>query len=100
MRLVLDLLEQLDTTTPYTSLKRRLLASHELTDFQWIEKLFQLEPLGSRKSSALLGEIRELCPHGQKDNMFFLFMFLQQLPKEIWVLLDEEDQLSPRDMAV
>jgi hypothetical protein len=98
--LVLDLLEQADATTPYTSLKHRLLAAHELTDFQRIEKLFQLEPLGSRKPSELLGEMLELCPRGQEDNMFFLFLFLQRLHREIWVLLHEEDQLSPRDMAV
>jgi hypothetical protein len=100
VRLVLDLLEQLDATTPYTSLKGWLLASHELTDFQRIEKLFPLELLGSRKPSELLGEMLELCLRGQEDNMFFLFLFLQRLPREIRVLLDEEDQLSPRDMAV
>jgi hypothetical protein len=100
VRLVLDLLERPDVNTPYTSLKRRLLASHELTDFQRIEKLFQLEPLGARKPSELLGEMLELCPRGQEDNMFFLFLFLQRLPREIRVLLDDENQLSARDMAV
>jgi hypothetical protein len=34
VRLVLDVLQQPDATTPYTCLKQRLLASHELADFQ------------------------------------------------------------------
>jgi hypothetical protein len=81
VRLVLDLLERLDVNTPYTSLKRRLLASHELTDFQRIEKLFQLEPLGARKPSELLGEMLELCPRGQEDNMFFCSCFCSAFPE-------------------
>jgi hypothetical protein len=47
--LVLDILKQPDATTPYTSLKERLLSSHELTDFQKIERLFEMEALGPRK---------------------------------------------------
>jgi hypothetical protein len=41
----------------------------------------------------------ELCPHGQEDNMFFLFLFLQWLPKELRVLFAEEDLKKPRDLA-
>jgi hypothetical protein len=31
--------------------------------------------------------------------MFFLFLFLQRLPRELRVLLDEDDTLTPRQLA-
>jgi hypothetical protein len=46
VRLVLHLLKHPDETRPYMVLKEKLLSSHEPTNFERIEKLFQLEPLG------------------------------------------------------
>jgi hypothetical protein len=99
IRQVLDVVEAPHETTPYTSLKQRLLAAHELTDFQRIEKLFQMEPLGARKPSELLNHMLELCPRGEEKNKFFLFLFLQRLPKELRVQLTEADLTEPRDLA-
>jgi hypothetical protein len=99
VRLVLDLLEDPDQERPYTALKEKLLSTHELTNFERIERLMQLEPLGARKPTELLAEMLELCPRGQESNMFFLFLFLQRLPRELRVLLDEDDQLTPRQLA-
>jgi hypothetical protein len=99
IRQVLDVVERPHEDTPYTSLKERLLAAHELTDFQRIEKLFQMEPLGARKPSELLNHMLELCPRGEEKNKFFLFLFLQRLPKELRVLLTEADLQEPRDLA-
>jgi hypothetical protein len=42
-----------------------------------------------RATGEMPGEMLELCPREQEDNKFFLFLFLQQLPREIRVLLDE-----------
>jgi hypothetical protein len=99
IRRVLDVVERPDEETPYTSLKNRLLSSHELTDFQRIEKLFQMEPLGGRKPSDLMNQMLEICPRGEERNKFFLFLFLQRLPKELRVMLTEEDLKEPRDLA-
>jgi hypothetical protein len=99
VRLVLDLLENPDEDQPYTALKEKLLSSHELTNFERIEKLMQLEPLGGRKPTELLAEMLELCPRGQESNMFFLFLFLQRLPRELRMMLDEDDSLTPRQLA-
>jgi hypothetical protein len=99
IRQVIDVLERPDPEEPYTVLKRRLLASHELTTFQRIELLHKMEPLGARKPSELLSQMLEICPSGEDKNKFFLFLFLQRLPKELRVLLAEEDLNEPRDLA-
>jgi hypothetical protein len=58
-----------------------------------------MEPLGGRTPTELLAEMLELCPRGQESNIFFLFLFLQRLPRELRVLLDEDDNLTPRQLA-
>lgn len=100
VRLVLDILENPSPTTPYTQLKSRLLVSHELTDFQRIEKLHQMGELGDQKPSALLASMLELCPRGQETNKFFLFLFLQRLPAKLRVLLGDDEDADPRELAV
>ena len=45
IRLVTNIIED-PPQNPYTTLKAVLLKSHQLTDFQRVEKLHQLEPLG------------------------------------------------------
>jgi hypothetical protein len=99
IRQVLDVLERPDQTTPYTCLKERLMVSHELMDFQRIEKLFQMDQLGGRKPSELMNQMLEICPRGEEKNKFFLFLFLQQLPRELRVMLAEENINKPRDLA-
>jgi hypothetical protein len=46
---VLDILEHPDEEEPYTKPKQRLLDSHEMTDFQRMEMLHRVEPLGARR---------------------------------------------------
>jgi hypothetical protein len=77
---------------PYTCLKERLMVSHKLTDFQRIEKLFQMDQLGGRKPSELMNQMLEICPRGEEKNNFFMFLFLQRLPRELRVMLAEEHQ--------
>ncbi len=76
------------------------MSTHELTNFERIEKLMQLKLLGARKPTELLAEMLQLCPRGLESNMFFLFLFLQCLLRELRVLLDENTQLTPRQLAV
>jgi hypothetical protein len=100
VRLVLDVLDNPSTTAPYTQLKTRLLASHEITDFQRIEKLHQMGDLGDKKPSELLASMLELCPRVHEANKFFLFLFLQRLPAKLRVLLGDNEEADPRDLAV
>jgi hypothetical protein len=75
---------------PYTELRHRLLAAHQLTD-QRVEQLFNLPPLGAQKPSELLAEMLRLCPRGQENNAFFNCFFLNKLPRELrireWAVL-------------
>jgi hypothetical protein len=98
LRQVIDVLENPDAATPYTTLKGRLLSAHEPTTFQRIEMLHKMEPLGGRKPSELMAHMLELCPRGQEKNEFFLFLFLQRLPRELRVLLGD-DFAEPWDLA-
>ena len=84
---------------PYTKLKDALLASHQLTDFQRVELLHAMEPLGGRKPSELLADMWELCPTEQHDNIFFAMLFLQCLPRDIRVLLTHKDPSNLRLLA-
>jgi hypothetical protein len=72
----------------------RLVASHSLDDFQRLELLEELPPLGGQKPSALLAEMRQLCPAGEEDGLFFRSAFLKRLPREVRMHL-AEDRRSP-----
>jgi hypothetical protein len=99
VRLVLDLVEVPPEANPYTTLKARLLSSHQLTNFQKIEQLHQMGNLGDRKPSELLAQMLELCPRGQEANEFFLFLFLQRLPKELRIMLGDDPDHDARALA-
>jgi hypothetical protein len=66
---------------PYTQLKARLLVAHQLTDYQRVEQIFQSPPLGAQK----LLEMLRLCPRGQENSLFFTYLFLHRLPRELRV---------------
>jgi hypothetical protein len=66
LRMVANLVESLPAATAYDDIKNRLVASHQLTDFQKAEKLFQMPALGSRKPSDLMAAMLETCPGGRR----------------------------------
>jgi hypothetical protein len=79
---------------PYTELRHRLLAAHQLTDIQRVEQLNNLPPLAGQKPSELLAEMLRLCPRGQENNAFFNCLFLNKLPMELRILLSEADMVD------
>jgi hypothetical protein len=97
--LVLDLVKTPPEDDPYTALKARLLLSHQLTKFQKIEQLHQMGNLGDPKPSELLAQMLELCPGGQVANEFFLFLFLQHLPKKLRIMLGDDLGHNARALA-
>jgi len=99
LKKVVHLITAVDLENSYEELKTALLLSHQLTDFQRVELLLAMEPLGGRKPSALLADMLELCPEGQADNIFFVGLFLQCLPRELRVLLTHEDHTDLRRLA-
>lgn len=95
--------QQQYSRTPYTELKNRLLAGHVLTAFEQMEQLFLVEPMGERTPpSQLLDQMLRYCPRGEERNRFFLFMFLQRLPRDLRVLLgdyEEDGEVDARQLA-
>ena len=85
---------------PYTALKEGLLHNHQLTDYQRIEKLFAVETLGSRKPTQLLSQMMELCPEGEQQSKFFVFLFLHRLPGWLRILLGDDDHQDVHALAV
>jgi hypothetical protein len=99
LSMVMDVIERPDLLQPYTTLRDRLLAAHQLSDYQRIARLHKMEPLGARKPSELLAAMLVLCPRGHEDSIFFVHLFLERLPAELRVLLGEDDHQDPRALA-
>ena len=99
LRLVLDLVTSPPEDDPYTTLKARLLDSHQLTDYQRIEQLLAMDSLGSRKPSELLAHMLELCPAGEETSKFFAFHFLHRLPQELRIMLGDDDHQEVHELA-
>ena len=60
LKRVVHLVVTPDPVQPNSKLKEALLASHQLTNFQRVELLHTIEPLGSSKPSELLADMLEL----------------------------------------
>jgi len=99
VRQVMHLVAEPDPVQPYTLLKQALLASHLLTDFQRVEQLLAMEPLGDRKPSQLLAAMLEVCPRDEHGSKLFAALFLQRLPRELRVLLAQDDHRDLRQLA-
>ncbi len=84
---------------PYTELRRRLLAAHQLTDIQRVEQLFSLPPLAAQKPLELLAEMLRLCHRGQENNAFFNCLFLNKLPRELRILLSEAEMADKQALG-
>ena len=96
---VLDLVENPPLFIPYTILKARLLDAHQLTDYQKVDSLLKMEPLGTRRPSELLAAMLEACPRGQETNIFFTHLFLCRLPAELRIMRGEDDHQDVRNLV-
>ena len=96
---VIDLIENPPDVLPYSTLKAKLLMAHQLTDYQRLEVMFQMEPLGARKPTELLNLMLETCPRGHSNNIFFTHMFMRALPAELRIMLGEDDHQDSRALA-
>jgi hypothetical protein len=60
----------------YVQLKAALIASHVLSNYQWVEMLAKMEPLGSHRPSEMLTAISTFpLPRTVKDLQAFLGLF-------------------------
>jgi hypothetical protein len=99
VRLVRHVLHKDTGPLSYDNLCTSLLASHTLSNYQKMERMMRLPPLGDRKPSVLLTEMLEFCPTGESSTAVFAYLFLQHLPREIRVLLSEDDPADMRAIA-
>ena len=83
VRLVRHVLHTETSAASYAALKAALLASHSLSNYQKMERMMKLPPLGDRKPSVMLAEMLEFCTAGESSTAVFAFLFLQRLPREI-----------------
>jgi hypothetical protein len=60
----------------YATLKAALISSHVFFNYQQVEMLSRVEPLGGRWLSELLTTMLELCTKGEETSSFFCFFFL------------------------
>jgi hypothetical protein len=100
LRLIKDILANPHPTTPYEILKDRLLNNHSLTDFQKIERQFQIGELGpQQKPSELLAHLVELTPADELESKYLIFLFIQRLPKILRMQLGDDLDLDLRDIS-
>jgi hypothetical protein len=70
-----------------------------VTGYQRAEKLFAMPSLEARKPSKLMAAILEICPRGEEKTELFACLFLQQLPRELRILLTRADHKDPKALA-
>ena len=90
------------TTPPedsYTQLKASLLSSHQLTDIQKAELLFNMDDLGSKRPMDLLTEMVELGKPSEEKIQLFAMLFMRHLPPQVRVQLTEDDHTDLRALA-
>jgi hypothetical protein len=73
----------------YDQLRAALISKHTLTPYQQVDMLVSMEPLGGRKPSDMLAEMEKFKPKDMQS--FYAYHFLQRLPREIRVLLAQDD---------
>lgn len=99
LRLVLDIAESPPTDDPYACIKDRLMQSHQLSDYQRLDKLFNMPPLGTEKPSTMMAAMLELVPRGEERSKMFSGLFLQRLPRELRILLTDADLTDLKSLA-
>jgi len=98
-RRVAHLLASPPAESPYTALKAALLSTHQLTDIQKAERLFNMDDLGARRPMELLTEMMELVQPGEEKTKLFAMLFLRKLPPAVRVQLTEDDHTDLRALA-
>jgi hypothetical protein len=84
----------------YTALKQAILHTHQLTEMQKMELLFNMEDLGSKRPMDLLTEMQELVRPGDEKSHLFAMLFLRRLPCHVRALLTEDDHDDLQALAL
>ncbi len=95
---IIDLLEDPPATDKYETLKKRLIETYVLSDFERAGRLLHLPCLGDEKPSLLMDKMLNLLG---KHNPDFLFkrIFIENLPEEIQADVAQSSIKDPRELA-
>jgi hypothetical protein len=85
------------SATSYTGIRNALVSSHSLTPFQQVDRLANMELLGHCKPTELLAAMAKFRP--AEDHHFFAYHFLQRLPREVRLLLSQEECRDMQSLA-
>jgi hypothetical protein len=95
--LINNIMDEEPTDESYQKMKEALVASHTLTPFQMVDRIVNMEPLGGRKPTELLAAMLRFWP--KEDHHFFVYHFLQRMPREVRVLLARDCSKDIRALA-
>jgi hypothetical protein len=95
LQLVLEVIEHPHSTSPYTTLKNRLMSAHKLSS-RGLRHCSKWSPLGPGSPPNYWHRCWNCALGGKEKSPFFIFLFLQRLPKELCVLLSDEAPEEPR----
>lgn len=95
---VLDVIEEVPAADPYTALKKRLLASFQLSEYERASALLHLPPLGDRKPSQLMDSMLGLFGQNKPDFLFRQ-IFLEHLPDNVRSVLVHSGVTDCRELA-
>ena len=99
MRRVQSVIAAAATEESYENLKTALIRQHSLSAHQQIDKLISIDSLGGKTPSGLLADMLELCPPGEENTDLFLHLFLLKLPREVRILLADQEKGNMREVA-
>ena len=91
LKRVMHVITNPDPENPYDALKQALVVSHQLNDYERVELVIKMPPLGDRKPTQLAADMMEACPATEKKSKFLVSLFLQRLPNEVRIHLATED---------
>ncbi len=86
---VIDAVDALPAAGQYEFFKNELLNIHQLSDYEKLDMLVKMEPMGGRKPSQLLHAMLEFCPQGMERHLSFHYFFMQRLPQALRTQLGE-----------
>jgi hypothetical protein len=93
--LVIDIVENSPQHWPYSFLKDKFLAAHQLTEYQRIAHRARLELLDAMKLSELLApQCWRSAPY-----IIFVHLFFEHLLAKLRIMLGEDDHQDPWNLA-
>ena len=83
----------------YDAIRAAILSTHQVTEMQRMELLFNMDHLGSKRPMDLLSEMLELVKPGEEKTQLFAMLFIRRLPPQVRVQLTEDDYSDLRALA-